>query len=206
MGFIPEAGFCYTRRVPERVAIFIDGGYLDYVLNDAGIFGKLDYRLFADALKGSGDLLRAYYYHCLPYQSATPTPEESQRFGSMQRFLAAIDRTPRFMVRQGKLALRGHRPDGSPNFEQKQVDILMATDIVLLSAKRQVGEIVIVSGDSDFLPAVKIARDEGVVVRLAHGLGKNRPHNELWDMADERVELTANWFASCLRPTIPPAP
>lgn len=190
--------------MPERVAIFIDGGYLDYVLSDLGLFGKVDYKAFADALKGPGDLLRAYYYHCLPWQSPQPTQQESQRFANMQKFLAAIDRTPRYMVRQGKLAVRGARPDGSQIFEQKQVDILLATDIVLLSAKRQVGEIIIVSGDSDFLPAVKIARDEGVVVRLAHGLGKNRPHNELWDAADERVELTQTWFAGCLRPTIPP--
>ncbi len=61
------------------------------------------------------------------------------------------------------------------------------------------------TGDSDFLPAVKIARDEGVVVRLAHGAGKNRPHNELWEVADERVELTATWFAGYLRPEIPPS-
>jgi uncharacterized LabA/DUF88 family protein len=190
--------------VPERVAIFIDGGYLDHVLRNLGLFGKLDYKSFAEALKGPGDLLRAYYYHCLPWQSPQPTPQESQRLANMQRFLSSIDRTPRFMVRQGKLAYRGTRQDGTPLFEQKQVDILMATDIVLLSAKRQVGEIVLVSGDSDFLPAVKVARDEGVVVRLAHGLGTDRPHNELWDMADERLELTANWFTGCIRPAIPP--
>jgi len=188
----------------QRLAIFIDGGYLDYVLRDLGLFGKLDYALFADALTGNDDLLRAYYYHCLPYQSAVPTPEESQRFGNMQKFLAAVERTPRYLVRQGRLAARGYRKDGTPVFEQRQVDILMATDIVLLSAKRQVGEIVVVSGDSDFLPAVKIARDEGVVVRLAHGLGKNRPHDEPWLVADERLELTGGWFANCLRPQLPP--
>jgi uncharacterized LabA/DUF88 family protein len=207
VGSNPEVGllfFCYDPEMPERVAIFIDGGYLDHVLGDLSLFGKVDYKAFADALKGNGDLLRAYYYHCLPWQSAVPTVQESQRFANMQKFLAAIDRTPRYMVRQGKLAHRGYRQDGSPVFEQKQVDILLATDIVLLSAKRQVTEIVIVSGDSDFLPAVKIARDEGVVVRLAHGTGSNRPHNELWNMADERLELTPTWFTGCLRPAIPP--
>ena len=108
------------------------------------------------------------------------------------------------MVRRGRLAPRGFRKDNTPLFEQKQVDILLATDVVLLSAKRQVGEIVLVTGDSDFLPAVRVARDEGVVVRLAHGLGNNRPHNELWITADERLELTPQWFGSCLKPSIPP--
>ncbi|MCZ2110385.1 MAG: NYN domain-containing protein [Dehalococcoidia bacterium] len=190
--------------MPERIAIFIDGGYLDYVLKDLGIFGKLDYRAFADALKGHDDLLRAYYYHCLPWQSPHPTPQESERFANMQKFLDSVDRIPRYMVRKGRLAYRGTRSDGTPIFEQKQVDILLASDIVLLSAKRQVSEIILVSGDSDFLPAVRIARDEGVVVQLAHGGGKNRPHNELWNTADERVELDARWFASCLKPELPP--
>ncbi len=188
------------RAVPERVAVFIDGGYLDHVLTDLGLFGHLDYRAFVDALKRDGDLLRAYYYHCLPYQSAHPTPQESARFGSVQKFLDAIERTPRFLVRQGRLALRGTRQDGSQIFEQKQVDILLATDVVLLSAKHLVTEIVLVTGDSDFLPAVRVARDEGVVVTLAHGTGKNRPHNELWNTVDERVELTSEWFSRRLRP------
>jgi len=122
----------------------------------------------------------------------------------MQRFLVALERNPRFLVRQGRLAARGYRQDGRPIFEQKQVDILLATDVVLLSTKRLMTEMVIVTGDSDFLPAPKIARDEGVVVRLAHGLGSNRPHNELWDVADERIELTGSWFARSLRPELPP--
>jgi uncharacterized LabA/DUF88 family protein len=188
----------------ERVGVFIDGAYLDYVLRDLEIFGKLDYRAFADALTVKAELFRAYYYHCLPWQSPQPTREESLRFAAMQRFLASIERTPRFLVRQGRLAPRGFRADGSPNFQQKQVDILLATDVVLLAAKHQVDEIVLVTGDSDFLPAVRIARDEGVIVRLAHGTGTNRPHNELWNTADERLELTAAWFGTCLRPTIPP--
>lgn len=80
------------------------------------------------------------------------------------------------------------------------MDILLATDVVLLSAKHLVTEIVLVTGDSDFLPAVRVARDEGVVVTLAHGTGKNRPHNELWNTVDERVELTSEWFSRRLRP------
>jgi len=73
-------GFVFVRisSVSGRVAIFIDGGYLDHVLRDLRLFGKLDYNAFALALKGGGDLLRTYYYHCLPWQSPTPTPDESR--------------------------------------------------------------------------------------------------------------------------------
>lgn len=181
----------------------IDGGYLDHVVSELGLFGKIDYRVFVNALAGDAPLLRAYYYHCLPYQSAAPSAEESHRLANMERFFASPDRIPRFTVRKGKLAYRGETADGTPLFEQKQVDILMATDIVLLSTKRSIGKLVLVTGDSDFLPAIRVAKDEGMLIRLAHGTGNSRPHNELWQQADERIVMSSEWFAQGIKPAIP---
>ncbi|MFO7579920.1 MAG: NYN domain-containing protein [Nitrosomonas halophila] len=45
---------------------------------------------------------------------------------------------------------------------QKGVDMRIGLDIASLSLKRQVDTIVLVSGDSDFVPAAKLARREGV--------------------------------------------
>ncbi len=189
-----------------RTAIFIDGGYLDYVLRDMGLFGKLDYAAFIAALTGGSDLLRAYYYHCLPYQTAHPTAEESKQLGAMQKFLDALERIPRTEVCLGKLEFRGTRADGRPIYQQKRVDSQIATDLVLLSAKHRIDEAVVVTGDSDFLPAIQIAKDEGVVVRLVHGEGKNRPHNDLWKAVDERWLITPEWLSSAfaISPTLPP--
>lgn len=86
-----------------RVAIFIDGGYLDYVLRDHGL-PRLDYQKFAVLLAGKDEILRTYFYHCLPYQSVRPTPDEAKRFGGMQGFLNALSRLDRFDVRLGMLA------------------------------------------------------------------------------------------------------
>jgi uncharacterized LabA/DUF88 family protein len=160
----------------------VDGGYLDYVLRACNVFGKLDYGAFFRELGDSAELLRTYYYHCLPYQSAKPTEEEARRFGQMERFLASIDRIPRTEVRKGMIAFRGVRADGKPIFVQKQVDSLMATDLVMLSAKHLISEAVVVTGDSDILPAIAIAKQEGVMVRLAHGTNNNYPHRMLWDL------------------------
>src|SRR5438132_11860700 len=119
-----------------RVAIFIDGGYLDYVLRDHGL-PRVDYQKFASLLAGPGEILRTYFYHCLPYQSPTPTPDEAKRFGAMQGFLNALSRLDCFEVRLGKLEYRGtDRTTGKPIFEQKRVDILLAVDLVLLSTKQ----------------------------------------------------------------------
>lgn len=45
---------------------------------------------------------------------------------------------------------------------QKGVDMRIGIDIAALSLKKQVSTIVLVSGDSDFVPAAKLARREGV--------------------------------------------
>lgn len=46
--------------------------------------------------------------------------------------------------------------------EQKAVDMKIGVDIASLSFKRQVEQIVLISGDSDFVPASKLARREGI--------------------------------------------
>lgn len=53
-------------------------------------------------------------------------------------------------------------PDIKPDITQKGVDMRIGLDIASLAFKRQVKRIVLVSGDSDFVPAAKLARREGV--------------------------------------------
>lgn len=52
--------------------------------------------------------------------------------------------------------------DFSINLEQKGVDMRIGVDISSLSFKKQVNQIILISGDSDFVPAAKQARREGI--------------------------------------------
>ncbi|MBQ7608183.1 MAG: NYN domain-containing protein [Desulfovibrionaceae bacterium] len=45
---------------------------------------------------------------------------------------------------------------------KKRVDIKIGIDIASLAYKKQVDRIVLISGDSDFVPAAKLARREGI--------------------------------------------
>ena len=176
-----------------RLAIFIDGGYLDRVRRDEFSGMKIDYlglsKLIAETIDPDIDLLRTYFYHCLPYQSNPPIPEESQRFASVQKFFDTLRRLPRFEVREGILARYGPGANGSYYYQQKRIDALLSVDLVQLAAKHLVDHAALIAGDSDFLPAVNVARDEGVSIWLFHG---RSVHNELWACADERVKFTAN--------------
>ena len=52
--------------------------------------------------------------------------------------------------------------DFEPDFVQKGVDMRIGLDIASLAHKKQVTRIVLIAGDSDFVPAAKHARREGI--------------------------------------------
>lgn len=173
-----------------RLAIFIDAGYLIGVLKDELGGAWLDYTLFpkhiAQTVMPQIDVLRTYYYHCLPYQSATPTKEESIRFGKSQKFFDFLEDLPSFQVRLGRLERRGPDKKGLYYFEQKRVDVLLSIDLVDLSATKQITHAALVAGDSDFCPAVEVAKRNGVSVWLFHG---KTPHKDLRRAADQRIVI-----------------
>ena len=180
----------------DRIAIFIDGAYLQQVLSDECGGAAIDFGKLAGVIAGEADILRTYYYNCLPYQSNPPSREERVRFAASRRFLTALELLPRYEVRLGRLEFRGNNADGTPRFEQKQVDILLGVDLVQLAAKGQIRQAALLAGDSDFIPAVVAAKMEGVLVRLYHG---NSCHFDLRRTADERVKIDQDFINLALR-------
>jgi len=196
-----------------RLAIFVDGGYIDALAMK--IYGgiRVDYAKLADRVVSVVaastpeplDLFRTYYYNCLPYQGNPPTEDESLRFASARGFHQALSRLKRFAVREGRLARVGTDSNGQPIFQQKRIDLMLGVDFALLCGKGQISHAALIAGDSDFLPAIEVAKAEGVTIWLLHGPrhspidGKGTYHYELWDEADERYELTQDFFNSVKR-------
>lgn len=52
--------------------------------------------------------------------------------------------------------------DFEPDIKQKGVDMKIGVDIASLAYKKQVDQVVLIAGDSDFVPAAKLARREGI--------------------------------------------
>ncbi len=106
----------------SRIANFIDGAYLDFLLKDHFQLVKIDYHRLAEHMAGGIEVLRTYYYHCPPFQSNPPTPEERERFSRADKCHKYLERLPRYEVRLGRLARR-YDDRGRLAFEQKRVDI-----------------------------------------------------------------------------------
>lgn len=108
------------------------------------------------------------------------------------RLIEKLENTPNVAVRRGRLVHRGwtlkrriennllqqaqnvehglmHTAEFDhiePNITQKGVDMMIGIDMTSLALKRLVSNVVIVSGDSDLVPAMKLARTEGLRVAL----------------------------------------
>lgn len=63
----------------------------------------------------------------------------------------------------GKIEIKDLKPeDVYIELRQKGIDMKIGVDIASLALKRFVDRIVLISGDSDFVPAAKLARREGI--------------------------------------------
>jgi len=165
----------------NRAAVFIDGAYLTKILDLDFGKPKIDLAGFSDLLCGKNERLRTYYYNCMPYQSCPPTEEERRRFAAMDKFVYTLKKLPRFEVKLGRLGCVGGE------FIQKRVDIALAADLVRLSYGRMIGKAVVVTGDSDFVPAIEAAKEAGVLVVLYYS--PSSIHDELLSAVDESAVI-----------------
>lgn len=183
-----------------KVAVFIDSGYVSKILKSDFGEPSIDYEKVVKETVSKIDkevnLLKTYFYDCPPYQSDNPTPEERKRFANKEKFFTALESIPRFTVRKGKLAKRGTDCNGDPIFIQKRVDIMFGVDLVKLSLKGKISHAIIITGDSDFLPAIEVARNEGVTACLLHG---SSCHSELRQKVDERWEIDQDFVNKIIR-------
>ena len=172
----------------KRAACLIDAGYLNNGLKQFNNF-KVDYKKLVEQMCDKDILLRTYYYCCKCYMSPSPTEDERKRQASQDTFLKSINSISQFECRYGRLERRYDADTHNVFFEQKRVDVLFATDLVNLSSKRLITHVCLITGDSDMLPAIQIAKNEGVIVTLFYFPDKST-HHELLEEVDIAIPIT----------------
>lgn len=174
----------------EKGAVFIDGGYLNKVLKSYFNEAKIDYLKLCNQICSDLQInrLRTYFYHCMPLIRKN-NDEDLKRHANMQKFLASIKRLPRFEIKEGKLQFIGGK------FKQKMVDVLLSLDLTNMSYEKQIQQAVLIAGDSDFVPAIKKAKDYGTIIHLYYH--PHSIHEEILDIADELHLINENLINSC---------
>jgi uncharacterized LabA/DUF88 family protein len=183
-----------------KAIVLIDNGYLAKVLKNQFGEPRFDYLKFSEEATKGYWRLRTYVYDCMPYQHDPPTPPEQILYQGKQKFFNSLKKLPSIEPRFGRL-----RPRKEGGFVQKGVDILLAVDLVRLSLKGQIAEAVLLTGDADYVPAVQVAKDEGVHIKLYHAekhpdsdIDKGSGYsNALWDLCDERIVIDQELIDRC---------
>jgi len=151
-------------------------------------------RIAQHPLLANRDLLRIYFYDASPAKDKLTNPIDgsaldlsaTQEFRAHMSLLDTLELTPNFAVRRGEVVAHGWKlgsrafqnmmkaprapaaQDIVPDLEQKGVDLRIGLDIARLALREMVDIIVVVTGDSDLVPAFRFARREGVRVYLDH--------------------------------------
>ena len=198
----------------KKTAVLLDLGFVLHKLRPLlgnRHATALEVRDFAlRCIHADEELFRIYCYHCLPYAEQETHPfthtvidfSTTPKFNAMSRFMRELAILDNIAFRSGQLsfdgwlikrtsaqsiirtgrALTGN--DFEPDLKQKHVDMKIGLDVAWLSSKGIVERIILVTADSDFVPAMKFARREGVQVVLVT-LGHSLVKRELKVHADE---------------------
>ncbi len=142
----------------EKVVVFIDGSNVFHGLKNETF--KIDYLKLVEFLTGDRYLVRAYFYSALP-SDKDMDKQAKESFSRQKKFLEDIS----FMGIKVKLARLRKLPDGT--FLEKEVDIMLATDMLSLAYKNAYDTCILVSGDSDFSYTVETVQSLGKRVENA---------------------------------------
>jgi uncharacterized LabA/DUF88 family protein len=176
-----------------KTAVMIDGAFIRKKFRSAmkkdisapDVEQIVDHIFDITRISSSGH--RVYFYDCKPCSEKTAYPithkpcnfEKIPQYVKGMKLIRDIKMLPFFAVREGILSFNGWTLKPScygtnpltdacftPNLKQKGVDIKIGLDVAWISFNHIARNIVLITGDSDFVPIIKTARRNGVFVHL----------------------------------------
>lgn len=166
-----------------KTALLVDGGYLRACANKAKqtYDNNLIEKFCPTCFTNEEYLFRIFYYDSPQFRgkATLPVSGNETKFQANDKWLDDLAKIERFAIRRGTLGFRGWRPknvpidgkamtdnDFAPIFEQKGVDMRIGLDIATFAERQSVDRILLVSGDTDMVPAMKQARKSGIKVGM----------------------------------------
>lgn len=134
----------------EKVAVYIDGGNLYRRLKDLGIPSKgkrFDMSAFVQHLLGERHLVSKRYYVGI-VKNYDSSEKGSQLVIKQQQYLDSL-RKEGFEVKKGKIMY------DNGTIREKGVDVKIATDLVVGASDNLYDSAIVVSSDTDLIPAIK---------------------------------------------------
>lgn len=132
--------------------------------------------LFSDLLCEDSYRFGTYFYDGKPH-------DEWRKKQEIETFQESLKTLPRFIVRLGKVLKSGK------GYRQKGVDVLLAIDLTEISVTRIIDRAILVISDTDYIPAIRKARDNFILITLYY-FDEPNFSQQLKDECDECLEIT----------------
>ncbi len=172
----------------KNTILLIDAGYLKKAVKKTGFFCDKEavVKIANKCYDKTEDLLKVLYYDCKPFDPVDPktgkiftNPKTGKKLKKQDNSLIRnLEIENLFAVRLGKLKFNGWLDTGRPSFRQKGVDMRIGLDIANISHQGKIDRIILITADTDFIPAMKYARKSSIQIVLIQ-LEKNHLSHEL---------------------------
>ncbi|MCX6003899.1 MAG: NYN domain-containing protein [Chloroflexi bacterium] len=172
----------------DRVMIFIDGSNLYHSLKAFFNRTDLDIGRFCQKLIEKKRLVRIYYYNAI-----VGLKQEPERYRHQQAFFSSVQAVPYTELRLGRLVYNNW--PSTPPYE-KGIDIMLATDLLTHSFKRNYDVAILVAGDSDYVGAIQAVKNNGQNAEVAL-FGKERTSRPLREVADRIITIDGRLLRNC---------
>lgn len=141
----------------QRCIILIDGSNFYFKLKDLKLHNLLnfDFLKFTKYLAKDSETIKGVYYVGAVRTDGTP---HVQKMFNNQRQLLSHLRKNKFTYSLGYLL------KSKGKFHEKGVDVNIAVDILVATYENLCDHIILVSSDTDLLPAIKKAKEKGKLV------------------------------------------
>ncbi|MFH0949432.1 MAG: NYN domain-containing protein [Candidatus Aenigmatarchaeota archaeon] len=148
----------------ERLTIFIDGSNFYHSVKDTFQIhdNQIDFAKFIELLRNGRLLIGVYYYN-----ASLDRGYNEEIYWKQQKFFDELRRIPGFHVIPCRMR-KMKKFDGTMEFAVKGDDIHLATDMISFAYENIYDTAILVSGDGDFVPAIKKVQKLGKKVENAH--------------------------------------
>jgi len=169
--------------------LFIDGAYLRSMLKHVSLRYFGGDKINIDFLKLATGYKKTFYYDCIDAKKSTEKRlDYEKRIGPQKELFNVLKLLPGFHVREG--VLKGVR-----RRRQKQIDVMIAVEMLTHSFRGNMDEVTFLTGDLDFKPLVDALVLDGMYVNLWYH--PDSASKELIYVADSNTPITVrtvyNW-------------
>ncbi len=186
----------------QRVIVYVDGYNFYYGLRKNMVWKKYYWvdivKFFEMFMKPNQDLIAVKYF--------SAKPDDIDKSRNQNAFFQANKENPKFNLILGKYLRKEFKCFGCGRViythEEKESDVRIATQIVADAFRHNCDVAIIVSADSDMVPAVEIAQEEGLPVYVY--FPPFQQSSNLRTLCGKAIDLNRyeSRFKKCLLPDI----